>query len=364
MLPGGVQMDFVLNGQGHGNVASALLRNNMDVGALRPFIGDDGQNYITVNDRGQERTIVTNAPASLRFQDWRLIDEAVIKVAKPRLRAVGDLRGAGLEVSLANGMGYTVFSYENQSDISPASINMDGIVRGESDRPVFDIINLPMPIIHKDFDFSARQVMASRNGYSPLDVTTAELAARRVAEGAEQLLLGVWPTYTFGGGTVYGYTNFNYRMTKTMTAPTAGGWTPSTLIQEILAMRLQSQLEYHFGPWMLYTSPNWDQYLDEDYSAAKGDNTIRQRIRDIEGIMDCRTVDYLQFLPSTPYTMIMVEFQPEVIREVVAMDVVTMQWETHGGMQMNFKVMCIMVPQLRADQNQNTGIVHGSASYP
>jgi hypothetical protein len=47
---------------------------------------------------------------------------------------------------------------------------------------------------------------------------------------------------------------------------------------------------------------------------------------------------------------------------VIGMDVTTVQWETHGGMRLNFKVMAIMVPQLRSDFNGNAGIVHGSTA--
>jgi hypothetical protein len=77
----------------------------------------------------------------------------------------------------------------------------------------------------------------------------------------------------------------------------------------------------------------------------------------VDGITDMRTVDYL---PS--YTMVMVQLTTDVVREVVGMDVTTVQWETHGGMQLHFKVMAILVPQIRADQNNNTGIVHGVVS--
>lgn len=357
-----MELDFIFNGQAHGSVGERLLAANGDVGTLRPFIGDDGYHYSPLQNG--ENTIITNAPASLRFQDWRLIDEAIIRVAKPRLRLVGDLRGAGLEVNIPNGMGYTVFSFERQSDISPAIISMDGLRMSQSDRPVFDIINMPLPIIHKDFSFSARQIMASRNGYSPLDVTTAQLAARRVAEQAEQLALGTLANYTYGGGTIYGLVNFPNRITYSMTSPTVGGWTPAQTVQDVLAMRLASQLAYHFGPWMIYTSPNWDQYLDADYSSAKGDWTLRNRLRQIDGVLDVKTIDYFQFQANNPYTMVMVQMTEDVVREVIGLDITTLQWESNGGMEMNFKVMCIMCPQVRADQNSNSGIVHGSASFP
>ena len=95
--------------------------------------------------------------------------------------------------------------------------------------------------------------------------------------------------------------------------------------------------------------------MDEDYETAKGDNTLRDRIGAIEGIDRPATLD---FLPTN--TLLLVQKTSDVARMVVGMDVTTVQWETKGGMELNFKVMAIMVPQLRSDFNSNTGIVHGS----
>ena len=46
-------MDYILNGQGHGTVASTLLANNFDVSALRPYVGKDDKHYITSNVDGE-----------------------------------------------------------------------------------------------------------------------------------------------------------------------------------------------------------------------------------------------------------------------------------------------------------------------
>ena len=59
-------------------------------------------------------------------------------------------------------------------------------------------------------------------------------------------------------------------------------------------------------------------------------------------------------------TMLLVQMTSDVVRAVKGMQITTVQWESHGGMMLNFKVMCIMVPQIRADHNGNTGLVHGS----
>jgi len=353
-------MDFILNGQANGSVASTLMQAGMDANSLRPWVGQDGRSYVTVNEGGVPKSVpLVNATATLRKDDWKLLDSAIVKAAKPRLKAVADLRGAGLTFNIPNGMARTVLETETQSDINEAVVSMDGLREGPADRPKFELTNLPLPIIHKDFDFSARQVMVSRNGGSPLDTTTAELAARRVAETAEQLLLGTYGSYAFGGGTIYGYTNFPSRQTKTITAPTAGGWTPATTVNEVLEMILQAQQAYHYGPFMLYCSLPWDVYMDDDYSSAKGDNTLRERLAKISSISGVRTLDYLS---SSAYVLVLVQMSTDVVREVVGMDVTVVQWETKGGMQLNFKVMAILVPQMRADQNGNTGIVHGTTA--
>lgn len=346
-------MDFILNGQANGSVASRLLDTNFDVGILRPWKGKDGRNYITQNGVA----VPTNNATTLRREEWIQLDDAVLIAAKERLRVVTDLRSAGLVYNIPNGMGKTVLESQTMGDITPATISMDPARKSEGDRPEFGIVNLPLPVIHKDFYFNARQVATSRNTGAPVDTTTAQLAARRVAEEAEKLTLGLAPTFTYGGGTVYGFVNFPQRVTVTLTDPTSSGWTPATLVQEVLQMKRESTSLFYFGPWVLYVSPDWDVYLDDDYSAEKGDNTLRQRLAQISGITDIRTADFL-----TGYQIVMVQMTSDVVRMVVGMDVTTIQWETDGGMRLNFKVMAIMVPQLRSlsTDAESTGIIHGA----
>lgn len=353
-----MSQDIILNGRATGDVASVLLANNFDVRALRPFLGPDNVSYITMNHGDSEIAVPTgNASATLRKDQWQMLDTAIVKAAKERLRVVSDFRGAGLQYVLQNGMAYTVLQTERQSDINDATISMDGIRQGENDRPLFDLMNLPLPIIHKDFSFSTRQIATSQNpGGSPLDTTTAELAARRVAEKAERYMLGL-EDYTYGGGQVYGFLNFPQRMTKAMSTP--DGTNNATVLAEVLQMIDQSRASNHYGPFMLYCSPNWAPWLDADYSIQYPNLSLRQRLRNIEQVRDVRTVDYL---PSDAYTMVLVQMTSDVVRVVVGMEMMTVQWDSHGGMQKNFKVMTILVPQLRADYNGNTGIVHGTAS--
>lgn len=352
-------MEFIMNGQAQGAVATTLLNNGFDTAALRPWVGKDGRTYIARNEGGKVIAVPTqNATATLRKEEWKVLDDAILIAAKERLKIVADLRGRGLVYNIPNGMGKTVLESQSMSDITRAQISMDPSRETEGDRPEFDLVGLPLPVIHKDFSFNARQVATSRNSGAGIDVTSAQLAARRVAEEAEKLTLGVLPAYTYGGGSVYGLTNFPQRVTTVdLTLPTDTGWVPATTVQELLAMRQASINVHHYGPWALYNSPDWDQYLDDDYSSLKGDSTLRQRIMAISGIQKVDTLDYL-----TGFQMVLVQMTSDVIRMVIGMDVTTLQWETHGGMRLNFKVMAIMVPQLRADFNGQTGVIHGTAT--
>src|SRR4051812_582701 len=101
--------DFILNGQATGSVANVLLANNFDAGALRPYVGSDGRTYVTRQVANNFRAVpVANANATLLKQEWTLLDEVVIRAALPRLRAVADVRGRGLQFTIPNGMSKTV----------------------------------------------------------------------------------------------------------------------------------------------------------------------------------------------------------------------------------------------------------------
>jgi len=353
--------------QGGGSIASKLIANNMDPRILRPWVGTDGRTYITTNsneldENGNFKPVavpINNASATLTKDAWQHLDQAVTMAAQKRQGGVQDAESAGLIYTMPNGMAHTVLQSQNGSDMTDADISMDGIRKSDADRPESELVNLPLPIVHKDFSFTLREIMASRNGQMPLDTTGASLATTKVMQGMEKLFCGSASTYTFGGGTVYGLANFPQALTKTLTAPTASGWTKQTLYDEILDMRDQVYAKNHFGPYRVYASTDWDRYLDakEVSGASSTYKTLRQDIEDIRNVEKVMTLD---FLPAK--TLVLVQMSIEVLRVVTGMEVTTVQWESDGGMKQNFKVMAIKVPQLRTDFEDQTGIVVGTYS--
>lgn len=348
--------DFIVNGQGYGNVAGRLLKSGMDSGSLRPYLWQDGRSYVTLMQNGQPKILTTNAEATLRYEEWRLIDEAVISAGRSNIRAVGDLQAAGLEVKVP-GMGVIMYSYQVMSDITPAEASMSPLVRSERDRLTFNIRDLPLYIIHKQFSYDIRELEAGRRNGTPIDTLHAAAATRQVMQLAESYLIGNSTPFAYGGASAYGYRTFPQRMTKVLTLPTAGGWNGGVLLNEVTAMKQQSINAFHSGPWVLYVSPGWEPYLDDDYSAAYPNVSTRDRIGRISGISAIRTLDEL-----SDYQMILVEMSAETVRLVNGLPLRTVQWDGPGGFEVHFKVMMILVPQFRSDINSNTGIVHGTAA--
>jgi hypothetical protein len=199
----------------------------------------------------------------------------------------------------------------------------------------------------------------------------AEAAARRVAETIEQTLIGTltgttYGTQTAGPGThtgtstIYGYTNFPYRVTKTdLTTPT--GSNPEAIMTDILEMVETMQTNGFYGPYMIYTSTPYSRYLNDDYfrsGSTSAVRTVRERLMEIEDIVDIRRLDYL----TSGFQMIMLQMTSEVVQAINGMGVTTVQWDSQGGARKNFKVMAIQVPLLKSPYNGIAGMIHGTTS--
>lgn len=378
-------VDFVHNGQAHGPVGEMMAGCRFDPGLLRPYLDSAGRKCVTINtgrtdQNGKpllEKKLVADLlnqgftspvfnATSLRKDEWIRLDDVVIKSARQRLRAWADLSAANTYGGF-NGMSKTILEHEAMSDPGEAVVDMDGLTEGRTDAPRFQLQGLPLPITHADFWFSARRLAVSRNTGTPLDTTMAEAAGRRVAEMIEKTLIGVETGIAYGTSTnygqtsqVYGYTNFPQRTTKTdLNTPT--GSNPEAVMNDVIEMRELLYTDGYYGPFMLYHSTGYDRYLDDDYfrsGSTSATQTLRQRIEGIDGIAGVRRLDYL----TSGYVMILVQMTSDVARAVNGMDITTVQWESVGGMRLNFKVMAIQVPQLRADFSGNCGIVHATTS--
>lgn len=351
---------YIKDGKIYGSVAKQLLKSKGDPGSLRPFVGDDGGSYITLckgmkdGEPQYETVFQANAPGILLFDEWKAIDDAVLAAAQPELKAWAQLRSAAT-YNVPGGWGKTAVVSTRTGDMTPAEINMSPLAISDQDRPVGDMVGVPLPIIHKDWNLDARTLAVMREGNFAFDTALAEDAAVKVAQEIEKLTIGVGLGYQFAGYPLYGYTNSPERLTYELTDPTDVGWTPKTLLTEIMEMQKASRDAGYSGPWKLYLGADWAIPVDSDYSDTVPGPSLRDRVARLDGITSIDTLDYL-----SGYDIVLVMLVPRVARAVVAMDLTTLQWEEKGGLDIHFKTMAICVPEIRSDFYGGTGLVHGA----
>ncbi len=369
-----VNVDLLGHGIGQGVMANYMLQNGkMDPGVLRPFVAEDNRAYIAVftggdpKDPANYKAVPFQANATLRRDEWKRLDDAVMMIAESRLGGVADLIANGLVYPLGNAMGTTVLETHDVSDALVADLTMDGITRAQNDRPEWQHNYLPIPIIHADYEINARQLAASRNMGNAIDTTLAERASRKVNLKLEQMLF-TNITYAWGEldsksqNSIYSYVNFPHRNQETLSQNwDASGKTGKEIVDEVLSLKQASLDALHFGPtWMLYIPTAYETILDEDYVASnpdtRSDSTIRERILRISGIKGIKVIDQL---PAN--NVLLVEMNTETVRLVQGMGIQNIEWQEEGKFINKYKVMTIQVPQIRADQEGHCGIVHLAA---
>jgi len=323
-------MDAIIKGRAHGSVAAMLLGNDFNVNALR------------------------NNATTLRHEEWQFYDRAIVDIARPVLVGVNDLRSRGLTFNL-DGMANMILAWETLSDTEEAQMAMNPGAEARDDNPEFVMNYLPLAVTYKGFNIDVRSLNASRKLGQGLDVTQAEQASFKVADKIENVLFNGASTYKFAQGTIYGYCDFP----KTNTVEIDTHWddsgaTGETIVAKVLEMIQASVDDNHFGPWGLYVPQGYAAVLGDDYKAYSS-TTIGQRIADIEN------VEFAKVAPKLAAdNVLLVELSKNTVEIVIGLDVTNIPWEGPGGFTLHHKIVAIMVPRLKADQEGRCGIVLAS----
>lgn len=377
---------FLVNRAMYG-LPNAWTRQDSRGGEARPL-----QGVITCQDFEQRtgiRSPVANATVFSKEQ-WLYLDGKINLAARYPLRLWADL-SAAVPFSGFNGMATPILEYQALSDPGQAMVDMRGDTMGNRDTPQYQLRGMPLPITHMDFDYDQRTLMTGRIKGTPLEVTTAEAAGRRIGETIECTSIGNLPGILYGGAStqqggydvvsqVFGLINFPNRQTYLqLNLPTTGGYTVSQTLSDVLAILDQLKANKFFGPFMVYTSNDWDKYMDNDYILTGGNvatQTLRNRLRAIPDIKDVRRLDMLFANPPTtnpaastykgptpmglsanPFMLIFVQMTNEVVEAVDGMGITTVQWEEVGGMRSCFKIMTIQATRMKMDFYKNSGVL-------
>ena len=315
-----------------------------------------GERMLEAVANGQEfSTSALRVNGVLRKDEWVQADEQLVTEAVRRMVVNNAIVAAGLTRNIPNAMGTTVWEYEKMTDMLPATVSLDGMVRTENDRVDFTLAQLPIPITHKDFNINLRTLMASRKRGEGLDVTQIRIAGRLIGEAQEQMTMT--GSKTFGGLTIYGLLNHPDRNTASF--GTNGAWsaaakTGENMLADVLTGIAALEADRFYGPYWLIIPRNFNVKLDADFK-TNSDKSIRTRLLELTSITRIITADFL-----TSDNLLIVQATSDVIELLQGEPLQTVQWDIEGGFMINFKGFMIQVPLVRSDAAGRSGILHMS----
>lgn len=291
---------------------------------------------------------------TLRHEDWIKWDAAMIDAASKPLTMIQDLIDRGLVDSGYN-MGDILSKYEKVSEMSNASITLDGLNHSPNDRITFTPTGVPIPIFRSDFTLGARQIQSSLNrpgGSLPVD--TIKAATKDVAERMELMACTGTPGVSLDGLQVYGYTTFPDRNATVAAAPWgAGGSDPIADIEAAITAIQADNFGYSKDSCVLYVSADKWAFIDQDYSAVKGDKTFRQRF---ESYGPIEKVELGSQLPAG--NCVLVEMDSTTVDLAVAQTLVNFEQPKRDAMQTDFTVMASMAIRVKSDYLGRCGVVN------
>jgi uncharacterized linocin/CFP29 family protein len=225
---------------------------------------------------------------------------------------------------------------------------MSGITAGAENTLDFDEQAIPLPITFVDFRIPIRKLIAMQKYGTPFDTTMVSQATRKVIEKLEDVLFN-GSSVKVGGRSLFGYLDYTY---SNELSSLAGGWTatPTNIEPDVVKLIAAAEADRHYGPYILYVHSNeWTDLRQRDSTA---DRTYFDIVMSMKGIEDIKTTDAL-----AEHDIVLVEMSRETIDLDVAVDIKVVEWDTHGGMQSNFKVMAVIAPRVKSDYDGRCGVV-------
>jgi uncharacterized linocin/CFP29 family protein len=284
----------------------------------------------------------------LHKDEWELLDRRVVQISADVMSAIPDLRALGLTTNLG-GLGVLVSQYEQVSDMTDANINMAVETDDEEDRLNFPLVGVPVPIISKGFRIDARSLAATRRNGGALDTTHVDSATRKVAEKLEQVFFQ-GSTVVQRGQTIPGVLN---HPSRNIVAGGATWGTPTNIYPNVVNMIGALTADNFYGPYRLYVSPA--QWIQTYALTANTSDAIASTLMRLPGFGP-GTIRVSSFIPSGQ--AVLVNMTSDVVDLAIGQDIAPVEWESKGGLVTHFKVLCAMIPRIKADAQGRSGIAH------
>lgn len=298
---------------------------------------------------------VVNADGTLRHEDHRRIMTQLTEIRRRNLNGILDLISRGL--TSQEDIETMLVGTENINEFQAAkrSMNPTGLQNNNS---TFLLTYTPLPITHQSWSIPWRQ-----QGFAYKKSIALSESVRQVSESLEDMLFNGASDILISvdgvtSAPIYGYTNHPNRITVALSDWSDLVTNGTKIIPESLSMIKQAFLtnaSSRPNSLMMYVGNDIWTSLQEDYSANKGDRTYMERIKAISEIMDIKPAEKL-----SSKDVLMVEMEDRTIQLAMASDIVTIPHQRQSNIDdQTFTTYGAMVPIIRTDRNNRTGIVHG-----
>jgi len=293
--------------------------------------------------------------ALLKKDEWLELDRIVLETAKIELIGVRDVVAAGLTKSLG-GLGSKVSAYQRVGEMTAANVSMSIDVPGEKDRLEYDTVNVPVPVIYKDFAFDLRDLQAARQTGDPLETDHVAAATRVVTESMESMLFS-GSSVQLGGYTIQGYTNKTGRISDTAAGFGGGDWgTPGNAHKTIVGMlNALRAIGFRAGPFMVYVA---DTQYGQTLNYMDVGNTETEKAAILRNFPEIRDIK-----PSGELTdghCVVLQLTSNVVDWASGFALAPISWAEFGGMITQYRVMTAVAPRVKADANNHVGIAHAT----
>jgi len=293
--------------------------------------------------------------ALLRKDEWLELDRVVLETAKIELNGIQDLISAGLTKRLG-GLGSKVSAYEQIGEMTAATVSMSVDVPGEKDRLEYTQVNVPIPVIFKDFMFDLRDLSSARQSGDPLETDHVAAATRVVTESMETMLFS-GSSVQLGGYTIQGYTTKTQRLTDTAANYGGGDFgTAGNAYKTAQGMLTALRAIGFRGPFMGYCASTQYGQLLNYFDTTNPQSEKQVILRNMPEIRDIKPSYEL-----SDGAFILVQMTSNVVDLAIGLNLAPISWVEMGGMITEYRVMTALAPRVKHDANGNCGIAHATS---
>jgi uncharacterized linocin/CFP29 family protein len=288
--------------------------------------------------------------ATLLKEQWVEIDNLWLRVAEQYMGAVLDLTSRGLTQTIPS-LGIAASQYQAINRMDNATTDMRASAAGNNQRLTVTPRLVPLPFAFEDYEFDITELEAVQRLGGTLETAYTEEAQRSVAETFENWLVNGAAEFSVDGNTIYGYRTHPSRVAKS-----GASWaTADGIYTTILGMYTDMLTLHRPGPYGLYL--NVAQY--GQLHAKEGvDTAFNSLVRIQQSFPSIVSIKPTFAMPAGQAAL--VELQRRTVDLAIKMDPANVPWEIMGGLAQHVRVIGSIVPRIKADGANQTGVVHYS----